>query len=180
VFAPSAYADSVVADQVSLIAAATDDDVLVTPHPRQKLEFLQSVAPRHWAFHHGSTYARLREGAAAVVQSSSGVAVESLLLGIPVLEIEPAGGRLYPFLETDLVPSVRTPNELAAQLGLMRARVVDREYRERLAEYARGWCAAGGEEAGENLRRFVRFAATEGARSRLAHDAWRPTAREGT
>jgi hypothetical protein len=115
-----------------------------------------------------------------VVQSSSGVALESLLLGIPAVEIEPVGGRLYPFLETELVPSVRTPDELAGQLDLMRTRIVDREYRERLAEYARGWCSAAGEAAAENMRRFVRLAATQGKRSRLAHDAWRPGDGEGT
>jgi hypothetical protein len=175
VFAPSPYADEVVANQVALIAAATDGDVLVTPHPRQRLEFLQGIAPRHWEFHNGHTYARLREGAAALVQSSSGVALESLLLGIPVLEMEPDGGRQYPFLESELVPSARTAEELAGQLELNRTRIVDREWREGLADYARTWCLAGGETAAENVRRLVRLAAGEGTRSRLAHDAWRPS-----
>jgi hypothetical protein len=180
VFAPSPYADADVADQVALIAAATDGDVVVTPHPRQRLEFLQGIAPQHWTFHSGHTYARLREGATAVVQSSSGVALESLLLGIPVLEIEPAGGRLYPFLESDLIPSVRTAEDIAGQLELMRARVGDRAYRERLAEYARSWCSAGGEAAAQNLLRFVRLAADQGKRSRPAHDAWQESDSEGT
>jgi hypothetical protein len=180
VFAPSPYADAVVASHVALLSAATDGDVVVTPHPRQRLEFLRETAPQHWAFHSGRTYTRLREGAIAVVQSSSGVALESLLLGIPVLEIEPAGGSTYPFLQSDLVPSVRTPEELAGQLELIRARIADRAYRERLAEYARTWCSAGGETAAQNMLGFVRRAAAEGKRSRLAHDAWRASDREGT
>lgn len=179
VFAPSPYADEVIADQVALLAAATSGDVVVTPHPRQRLEFLKRIAPEHWTFDSGRTYARLQEGAIAVVQSSSGVALESLLLGIPVLEIEPAEGRLYPFLQSDLVPSVRTAEELSEQLELMRSRILDRAYRESLAKYARSWCAAGGEEAAQNTVSLVRFAAAHGTRTRLAHDAWRPSNGEG-
>jgi hypothetical protein len=178
VFAPSPYSDAVVANQVALIAAATDGAVVVTPHPRQRLAFLHGVVPPHWTFHSGQTYARLRGGAAAVVQSSSGVALESLLLGIPVVELEAAGGRLYPFLESELVPSARTPEELSGHLELMRARVADHAYRTRLVDYARGWCAAGGETAAQNVRRFVRFAVAHGKRSRPAHDAWRPSETE--
>jgi hypothetical protein len=174
VLAPSAYPDEAVADLVALMAAATDGDVVVTPHPRQRLEFLQGIAPPHWAFHTGHTYARLREGASAVVQSSSGVALESLLLGIPVVEIEPVGGRVYPFLDNDLVPSAGTAEELREQLELMRTRIVDRAYRERLAEHARGWCAASDETAASNMIRFVRLAAAQGKRARPVHDAWLP------
>jgi hypothetical protein len=180
VFAPSPYADDVIADQVALVAAANVGDVVVTPHPRQRLDFLQRIAPDSWTFHSGRTYERLQKGATAVVQSSSGVALESLLLGIPVLEIEPAEGRLYPFLQSDLVPSVRTAEELAEQLALVRSRVGDRAYRESLAEYARSWCAAGGEEAAQNTRHLVQLAAAGGKRSRLTHDAWQPSDGEGS
>jgi hypothetical protein len=172
VFAPSPYADAIVAEQVALLAAATDGGVEVTPHPRQRLDFLQQIAPEGWTFHRGRTYERLQEGATAVVQSSSGVALESLLLGIPVLEIESAGGSHYPFMEPERVPSVRTADGLTEQLELMRSRITDRAYRESLAEHGRGWCAAGGEEAAENTRRLVRRAASAGTRPRLAHDAW--------
>jgi hypothetical protein len=179
VFAPSPYADEVVASQVALVAAATDGEVLVTPHPRQRLDFLQEIAPSNWVFHRGSTYERLREGATAVVQSSSGVALESLLLGIPVLEIEPVGGRLYPFLESDLVPAVRTPEELVGKLEAIRARIADPDYREGLAEYARGWCSEAGDAAAQNMVRLVQLAAADGKRSRLVHDAWRPSDGQG-
>lgn len=143
VFAVSPDPEPALRRMFELMTEAGLDDVLVAPHPRSDIAMLERLLPPRWTLHRNElTVELLRRGPRWVIQSSSGVAWESAVLGIPTADVRiddrpPA----YPFLSDERVfPALRTPDDV-------RAFVANAEHtdRERLVTLARRWCATDGE-----------------------------------
>ncbi|WP_309067391.1 hypothetical protein [Microbacterium sp.] len=155
-----------------MFAMMTDaglSDVLVAPHPRSDADMLERLMPETWSLHRGGlTVDLLRRGPRWVIQSSSGVAWESALLGIPTADIRLDGrAPVYPFLEDEQTfPALHSADDVRAFVA--GASDVDRD---RLRTLAHSWCATDGDESVSLTRDLLaRVSTTE---PRIV-DAWAP------
>lgn len=114
--------------------------VIVAPHPRSNMRELAELVPHGWAIHSGATIKLLTSGAAGLIQYSSGVAWESLALGVPTLQLELSSspGDYY-FIDDPRIPRARKPAEvLSWAQSIRRCRAVSYSG---LRTVARDWCA---------------------------------------
>ncbi|HEX3905127.1 MAG TPA: hypothetical protein VH853_19995 [Polyangia bacterium] len=163
----------VIQEMIGAIASKTTRPVVLAPHPRQTERSLGTALPPGWSCWRGRTYDLLRSGVATLVQYSSGVALEGMLLGVPVIELDLLGdGPSYPFLKSKLVSAVRSTQDLPKALEASALRCDDSAYREQLVTVARGWCDAAGAEAAERAWRFIGHARAEGVHSVPVLDTW--------
>lgn len=163
----------IVREIVAATYLAAGDEVVLAPHPRQRMDELRAVVPATWRVSHGRTYDLLRTGPSAVIQYSSGVALEAMLLGIPCIELSlhelpPA----YPFLATDLVPRVTASTHLAAAVATAIRSSSDPAHRAALVSWGRSWCSGSGEAAADAAWGFVQRCRDRGAALDLVWDAW--------
>jgi hypothetical protein len=129
--------------------------------------------PKEWRIFTGRTYDLLRAGPPVVVQHSSGVALEALHLGIPVIELSyPGKATLYPFIREPHVRFASTSAELSAAAAAASAEARDAGRREALVGWARKWASPTGAEAGERAVALVERAVAEGPRGPI-WDPWR-------
>jgi hypothetical protein len=168
------------APTVRAIVAATESaaagrEIVVAPHPRQDLALLREIVPNHWRLHQGRTYELLRTSRpAALVQFSSGVALEALMLGIPTLEYSPFGAPpAYPFLDDPVVPRASTPADLRRLLDEVSTSGGSAAGTCARLEWASSWCAASGTSAAE-LSRDAILRARSGGPGGWIWDAWAP------
>lgn len=173
VFALPHYDEGTFEPVVAMVREALGDKVIASPHPRGNREFLRSKLPSGWELWEGRTFDLFRRGAQAVIQFSSGAALESLQLGIPTIELTFAGEEPnYPFLRHRGVPVVSTASELRRAIkDASPATVAERE---ELRAWAQGWVSADGQAAAQAGAALIRRAASEGPRERPVWDAWRP------
>lgn len=162
---------------LAFLRAADLRDLQVAPHPRTDEQVLRAAMDPSWVTLSGaSTFAALNErGASAVVQYGSGVGLEALLLGLPVIDICPQGSAPdYPYLDDPLVCSVSTTEQLAECLfnrqkssaGLRSARTV----------YARRWVGTSGRQSARLAAGALDRALELGRSGALLLDGWRPAA----
>ncbi len=152
VYAASPHPPEVLAADVALILAAGITDVEVCPHPRMRSEQqLLACFPKGWAVNiDTSTWDRLRlGGAAAVIQRDSGVGLEVLRLGIPLIDVRNPGSKAnYPYLDSPNVDVVSTSDELRRAISSVCGG--DRA-REQQLTYAASWAAHTGMEAADRI-----------------------------
>lgn len=136
-------------DVIETVRRAVAEPVLVTPHPRADREFLQSLIPAGWSIWDRKTYEALRRGPPAIIQASSGVSLEALVLGIPTIELRLPPDRLisYSVIREPYVRIVSSAEELRAAVQECRADVDSPEARRELRDWAFEWSSPTGEEA---------------------------------
>ena len=144
----------------------------VAPHPRTKTRDSEGLYPSAWSVSRFSTtYERLaREGATALIQCSSGVGLEALGLGLPVIELaHPGEEPNYPYLAEPFVPVVSCSSGLRdAFVNLDQS---DSAAESRIA-YAQSWCSADGALASQAAADAICKAAEVLPSNKLILDAW--------
>jgi hypothetical protein len=141
--------------------------VIVSRHPNAKPEGA-SAFPQQWSIHDGRTYDLLRQGPPVVVQQSSGVAVEAMQLGIPVIEMQfPGRPPTYPVIREPPVRFASSSQELKDAVAASHADGRDPAFRQRLIGWARGWSWPTGLEAGERMVVLVERALADGPRGAI-------------
>lgn len=163
--------DDLIAEQVALVASATEEPVLVAPHPTSDRDALQRMLPSHWQLPPVGrrTWDVLLDGPSCVIQHSSGVALEALSLGLFTVQLDvPGRPPAYPLIAEPTVPFVRSTAQLRSVLADRVPQNCDGPRARRL-EAAAGWCRVRGPEAVRNAVRAV-----EDARLRPSPllDAW--------
>jgi hypothetical protein len=148
---------------VRVIREALGKDVTVGRHPKADPEAVRHAFPAEWQIFEGRTYDLLRAGPPVVVQHSSGVALEALHLGIPVIELSyPGKPTLYPFAREPHVRFASTSGQLAGAAAAASADAAESARRESLIDWAHRWSSPNGDEAGERAIALVERAAAEG------------------
>lgn len=157
---------------VGTIHEALGHRVTVGRHPATDPAVARDSFPAEWRIFDGRTYDLLTSGPPMVVQHSSGVALEALHLGIPVIELQyPGRPALYPFTREPYVRFASTSEELSAAAAAASADAVDADRRAALVGWARSWSSPTGAEAGERAVAVVERAAAQGPRGRI-WDPW--------
>ena len=136
---------------------------VLSPHPRTDHDELRELMPDGWRLWEGRTFDLLQQDPPALVQSSSGVALEGLKLGIPTIELAfPKVEPNYPFLRDPPVLFASDTQQLHA--ALRRARRLRRwpRRRKRLVKWSEKWVSATGEEAARAAADLLERAARTG------------------
>jgi hypothetical protein len=145
---------------------------VASPHPRADRDELRATLPEAWRIWEGRTFDLLREGPPALIQASSGTALEGLQLGIPTIELGfPSERPNYPFLEHPEVAVVSSADELRDAVAA--AQAVTPEAREALRDWAAQWVSASGAPAAEAAAGLIEEAADRGPTGSSAWDAWK-------
>jgi hypothetical protein len=151
---------------------------VLSPHPRTDHDSLRELMPDGWRLWKGRTFDLLQQDPPALLQSSSGVALEGLKLGIPTIELAfPNAEPNYPFLRDPPVLFASDTGQLRA--ALRRARRLRRWTwrRKRLVEWSEKWVSATGEEATRAAADLLERAAKTGPHpDGRIWDAWSSSA----
>ena len=158
VLALSPFSEDMLVPLVDLVRSVLDDAV-VAPHPRMDRDSVASLCPAGWEIWGGRTYDLLKSGPPMLIQCSSGVALESLHLGIPTIQLAFPGAVAYPFLREPQVPHASSPAELRAAIDEARAAAASPARREELLEWARAWSHPSGAEAAARVATLLESAA---------------------
>lgn len=174
VFAVSPVAPELFAPQVELLRSTIDRPVLVAPHPRSDIRRLRRQIPRHWeVWAGGRSWNLLLKGPSTVIQFSSGLAWEALILGIPVIELHfPGLPPNYPLIAEPHVFFASDHHELADAVQKAQRRSMDHSQRAALVRWAQSWCRDVGVPATQQALALLREARDHGAQPRLL-DGWR-------
>lgn len=151
----------------ALLTAGGVREAIIAPHPRSDLRLLQRLLPQGWSIYQGGgTIDLLLTGPPWVVQSASGVAWESAVLGIPTADIRLDNRPpVYPFLtDESSFPALRVAEDVRAFIAA--AARVDRR---RLRETALRWCAEDGPQSVARIRSHLAGRLLPGPR---IVDAW--------
>jgi hypothetical protein len=174
VLAPSPFDPQLVAELCRMVEHAAPPRVVVAPHPRQDLSVLRRACPPEWEIATIRTVDLLREGARCIVQHSSGVALEAMLLGIPVIECTLGRSQppAYPFLADEFCHRVDDGPSLRRALEAIDEAGGDPSGRERLRAWGRSWCSPCGPEAVGAACELIRRAHRDGPRAKPIRDVW--------
>ncbi len=148
---------------IELAHSVLGERCVLSPHPRTDHDSLRELMPDGWQLWDGRTLDLLQRDPPALVQSSSGVALEGLELGIPTIELAfPKAEPNYPFLRDPPVLFASDTEQLRA--ALQRARRLRRWpwRRKRLVEWSEKWVSATGEAAATAAAELVERAAGTG------------------
>lgn len=130
--------------------------ILVTPHPGSDLDDLRSVlSPTAELLVGVRSIDVIGQAPCVVIQCRSGVGLEALSLGVPVIEFRQADqGPLYLYSETELIPVASNSEEL--QLALAQC-INDLDNDRPRREYARRFIAHSGEKARRAGQDYLNF-----------------------
>ncbi len=148
---------------IELAHGVLGERCVLSPHPRTDHDLLRKLMPDGWQLWEGRTLDLLQQDPPALLQSSSGVALEGLGLGIPTIELAfPKTEPNYPFLRDPPVLFASDTEELRA--ALRHARRLRRWpwRRKRLVEWAERWVSATGETAATAAADLLEHAARTG------------------
>lgn len=153
---------------------------LVAPHPRSDLELVKALLPQGWAdITSRRTFDVLQEGPPLVVQASSGVAWEALVLGIPVVDLADGGYRPnYLLHEGQHVVRVTSAEALSEALRGAVETADDEDLRAGRRSFADSWCGWTGDEAVQRIRTLIRSVARGNLPGGWVLDGWRAPAGE--
>jgi hypothetical protein len=134
---------------VQMIRDAGERRLLVSPHPRADLTVLKAAIPEDWGIWPKRTYDLVRKGPPMVIQYTSGVALEALILGIPTIDIQWPASRTtaYPAIQEPYVHSASSAGELREAIAQSYLDIRSSDRRRELRDWARQWCAHVGDEA---------------------------------
>ena len=147
VVAPSPWDTATTERFFDLVRGAALEEVVVCPHPRSDVALLERLAPTGArVLRHERAVDRLRARGGILLQHSSGVALEGLLTGVPVIEV--TLGRSAPNYPLIAEPHVDFVDDAAdLQRCVVRRRGDPAPAHERRRAWAREWCAWTGVEA---------------------------------
>lgn len=173
VFAASSENPNVLAEQISVLRDADLPEVEVCPHPRMRERGdLMSLFPREWARNPlRSTFDRLATSPVhAVVQQQSGVGLEALSLGIPVINLlAPGEQNNYYFLDSEHVTPVSSTEQLVEALDAKSIGTAADWDRRR---YAAEWTGISGRAATEMIIGQIERIVDEPVPAQLVLDGW--------
>jgi hypothetical protein len=174
VLAPSPFGRELVEELCRTVETASPPRVLVAPHPAQDLKVLRRACPAEWTIAAERTVDLLKSGARCVVQHSSGVALEAMLLGIPVVEC--TFGRSqppdYPFLDVAFCHHVDDGPAFARALADIRREDRDESRRQEVQAWAHSWCAPFGADAVTAACELILRARRDGPGEEPIRDVW--------
>ena len=129
-------------------AIGAQANIVVAPHPRIGRMEVRRLLPDGWSINSGRTLDLLVQGPRLLIQQSSGIAWESLYLGIPTVQIQ-MGDKApsYPLIAEPFVQIVRSAHELYEAMTTP-SKHVDRAD---LRDWAHRWCAAVGVVAAKRV-----------------------------
>lgn len=171
-YAPSPHSERLLKSQVRLIEEGAPGDVEVSPHPRMDGEALSRMCPANWTLAvRTSTYERMVSGTiSAVVLANSGVGLEALYLGLPVVDLHhPGSNERYPYLLDAEVVSIRDSSGLeraCAELVHSPHAATSRRL------YSRSWRVKEGPEAATGIAHSLAMHATSLEWSPPILDGW--------
>ena len=156
IVAPSPWEPERVEWFMGLVAAAITGPFMVCPHPGNDLEHLRSLLPDRAHLVEGErTWRVIARGCRAVVQSSSGVATEAMLLGAPVIEVSTEGRPPnYPAIAEPYVRMASDAAELRRALDAFGS-AARGPFVEQAHTWATGWTAYTGRRAEQRLRSLL-------------------------
>ena len=100
---------------IELAHSVLGERCVLSPHPRTDHDSLRELMPDGWRLWDGRTFDLLQRDPPALIQSSSGVALEGLKLGIPTIELSfPKAEPNYPFLRDPPVLFASNTEQLRA------------------------------------------------------------------
>lgn len=152
VVAPSPWPEEKVRTFMDIVSNGVDGRYQVYPHPRSDLDQLRNATGTTGTLVTGHrTATALGQGATVVIQHGSGVSLEAMLLGIPVIEVlmershprSPVTREPHAYVVGDARELRHCLQTIAA--GEPDSRRIDRQ------DWAREWCSATG---AESQRRF--------------------------
>jgi hypothetical protein len=175
VLALSEYPARILERTFELIRSAGVGRLIVAPHPRSNVEHLRRILPPDWTLHTGGrTLDLLKAGPPFVIQSSSGVAWESAVLGIPTAELRAAPGTMdgqYLFLRDESTfPVLESSDDVRDFVRRATLRGFDRR---ELRDHALAWCDVDGEESVRRIRAMLDSVEPHVQPSRIL-DGWAP------
>lgn len=163
VFAPSSEDPRMLAPMIELVHEALGSGVVVGRHPAAGDG--ASAFPRQWPIFPARTRELLKRGSPVVLQQSSGVALESMQVGIPVIELQfPGQAPTFPLIREPYVRFASSSAQLATAAAASLADARDSSRRERLIAWARHWAWPTGAEAAARLVALVEDAIDRGPR----------------
>lgn len=164
------------ADDIRVLTDAGCEQVDVCMHPRLRHRAdLRSMFPPQWTVSElPSTFARLLATAPrAVVQHGSGVGLEALSLGLPLIDLcNPGREPDYYYLTGQPVGRASSAEQLREALVRPLAPSASAERR----EYARRWVSDGGESAAAGAAMAIGRIAEHPVPARLLLDGWMSSA----
>lgn len=170
VVAPSPWGAATLTAFMACLRDASLEHLTICPHPRNSRRLLRRLAPQDaQIIHNERTINFLAHRGDVVIQHSSGIALEAMQMGIPVIDIcldkEPP---LYPSIEEPMVRFAHSPEELIETVKESLAEpLVSRERRRR---WANSWCSSTNGEAAAAVKLVVDQAEPS---STAVLDGWR-------
>lgn len=164
VFALSPWSEEVLAEIIAAVHSGTGSTpVVVAPHPAQSPAKIKSACPTEWTVsEHRTTLELLAEGAAVMIQHSSGVALEALLFGIPTVELLFGKDRPnYCFMQEPHLSIV--PDAAALPAAIDSALRVPKGRSQEIRDWGLRWNGPGGEEAAAGAVELIDRAAGRSA-----------------
>ena len=158
---------------IDSLRAVLPEGITVAAHPRQDMRSLVAMVPPGWELATGRTYDLLRSGASTVVQYSSGIGLEAMLLGIPCIELSLFGHPpAYPFLDHELVQRVTRVEDLPDALNQARHFAADGDHQRSITDWAQAWCARSGAAAAAHAAAALEDVLGDGAPRGPIWDYW--------
>ena len=148
VLALSPLSDADLAKIVEIVEGAGVEPV-IAPHPRQRLTSLRRLLPSRWAItDQMTTDALLGTGPGVLIQAGSGVGLEALRRGIPLVDLRLGSGEPpYLYLRSEAVMVATDSESLATHVEYALSSGRDLAYRSDLARIAYEWSGPSGTEA---------------------------------
>ena len=141
-------------------------NIVVAPHPRNSRREVRRLLPDGWSINAGRTLDLLAQGPRLLIQHSSGIAWESLYLGIPTVQIQVKDeAPNYPLIAEPFVQTVRSPQELHEAMTTP-TKDLDRAD---LRDWAHRWCATVGDVAAKRVADLIEDMPQD---TELILDAW--------
>ena len=150
-------------------------DPIVAPHPRQRRAGLRRRLPGGWRLSAAqSTDDILATGPGALVQRSSGVGLEAMRRGIPVIDIRlDRSPPTYLYLRSPEVLTAHDGATLSESLDRARTIAADREARQKLVNVAAHWSGPSGTDSVARCVELIKEAGSQsGASQPLLLDKW--------
>ena len=148
VFAPSPLPEGALRELLDLVTSSTDD-FIVSLHPAmgRSAEALFKQRGCH-VYRKGTTVDLLREGTPVLLQSSSGVGLEALATGTPVVDLAfPGSAPNYPYIRAPYVTQVTDTQTLRRELERAVETSTQTRHRTDLVSWAERWTGPHGDEA---------------------------------
>jgi hypothetical protein len=158
---------------VRLVATVTGNArVLVTAHPQARKRPGPSLPPG-WDRVDVDTRDVLQRGPYCLLQSSSGVAWESLALGIPTVQLSfPGVEPSYPLIAEPFVSFASSTHDLKQEIDRCVELARDAYHRARLVAWAREWCEPVNGPAASKAWEVLDALRTSASLDRVVLDGW--------